>query len=87
MSRSRTVLQEQRSTGAACGSLTDSAPCNTAACPVDCEVSDWSPFGACSASCGGGTMSRTRTVQVAPANGGVACPTLYEEASCGQTPW
>ena len=42
--------------------------------PVDCVVSDWSPPSTCSAACGGGVTLSRRTVTVAPANGGAACP-------------
>lgn len=47
--------------------------------PVDCVVSS---FGACSASCGGGTQ--TRTIITPPANGGAACPALSQ--ACNTQP-
>jgi hypothetical protein len=50
--------------------------------PVDCVVSSWSAFGACSASCGGGTQTQTRTVITAAANGGAACPALSQSQAC-----
>lgn len=50
--------------------------------PVNCQVSGWSDWSACTASCGGGTQSRSRTVQVSPQNGGDVCPSLTESQSC-----
>lgn len=47
--------------------------------PQDCEVSDW---GNCSASCGGGTQ--TRTVKQQAQYGGKACPDLTQ--SCNKEP-
>ena len=50
--------------------------------PVDCVVSPWSAYGACSASCGGGTQTQTRTIVTPASNGGAACPALSQSQSC-----
>ena len=50
--------------------------------PIDCQVSGWGGWNGCSASCGGGWQSRSRTVTVQPQNGGAGCPTLSESQSC-----
>ncbi|KAK3923248.1 Spondin-1 [Frankliniella fusca] len=40
---------------------------------VDCQLSEWSRWGSCDATCGVGYKSRTRTILVSPQNGGRAC--------------
>lgn len=56
-------------------------PLSSGGCKVDCVVSDWSGWSACPCN-GGGTITRTRTVTVPPANGGTACPVLSETQNC-----
>jgi semaphorin 5 len=56
--------------------------CNLQACPVDCQVSAWTPYTKCSASCGGGVAARTRTITTQPLHGGRACPELHETKAC-----
>ena len=50
--------------------------------PVDCLFTDWSDWSECSATCGGGTQTRTRLVLVYPKDGGDACPALSDSQSC-----
>jgi hypothetical protein len=80
--RTRTVTQQPANGGASCPALQEQQICNTQACPVNCQVSAWSAWSACSASCGGGLLTRTRTIIQQPANGGTACPALQEQQSC-----
>ena len=81
--RERTILRLPANGGTKCPSLIDTPrECNTAACPVaqpiNCVVSSWSDWTACSKPCGGGTQTRTRTITQQPANGGTQCPSLTD---------
>jgi hypothetical protein len=52
---------------------TEIIDCNTQPCPIDCEGS-FGAFNSCSAECGGGTQSRTYTIQTNAEHGGATCP-------------
>jgi len=82
--KSRCVVVRPQYGGKSCPALRASVPCNTQACPVDCQVSAWTSWSACSAKCAGGLKSRTRKVTVRPAAGGKACPALTEAEVCNQ---
>jgi len=56
--------------------------CNVDGCPVDCKVDDWSGWGDCTADCGSGVQTRTRSKTVEPENGGTPCPEQAETKSC-----
>ena len=44
--------------GASCSGLaTETQTCNTHSCPIDGGWSNWSDWGSCSKSCGGGTRA------------------------------
>ncbi|KAK3612198.1 hypothetical protein CHS0354_016588 [Potamilus streckersoni] len=45
-------------------------------CPVDCVMSDWSPWSDCSTSCGTGAQIRYRHIKQIPSDGGRPCPKL-----------
>ena len=60
-------------------------------CPVDCEVSPWSDWSACSATCGSATQLRSRFVTKAAAFGGDLCPRnrdgiITDTSSCVDVP-
>lgn len=58
------------------------------ASPVNCLYGDWSDWSACSATCGTGTVTRSRVVLVQGSCGGVTCDdsTLVEQAPCTMQP-
>lgn len=85
--RFRSVTQEPLYGGAPCPSLIDDAPCNGHPCPVDCEWSAWTAWGACSESCGGGTQSRERSIEQIALHGGAECTGASEETRvCNENP-
>jgi hypothetical protein len=66
------------------GALSEGEPCSGPAmrCPVDCAVSAWTAWSACSLTCGVGARSRSRSVTTQGADGGMSCPILDESESC-----
>lgn len=80
--RTRTVIAPPINGGTECGPLTEKKACNTQSCPVDCQVSDWNEWSSCTASCGGGKQTRSRTILQHNSGGGKECPILTETQSC-----
>lgn len=87
--RSRVIAVHGQRKGRWCeGSLKETGPCpDNDSChggvPLDCEVSEWHPWGACSATCGNGQMTRTRNLKQMPENGGKPCDKgLVETNGC-----
>jgi hypothetical protein len=63
----------------------DGGSCGLAAVePINCGVSDFGDFGACSAPCGGGEQTRERTIITDVSCGGEACPSLSETQACNE---
>ena len=80
--QTRTVVTMPRGAGARCPALARTQPCSASSppCPVDCQVSAWSEWSACT-SC---VQVRSRTVQVVPQSGGAECLTpMKESRACG----
>ncbi|XP_069066851.1 SCO-spondin-like [Pleurodeles waltl] len=72
--RNRTC-EERTTNGAPCGSeVMETQECNKQPCPVDCMLSEWSPWSECSATCGGGFSVRNRTVLAPGEPEGQPCP-------------
>jgi len=72
--------------GSACrGSSSSSTSCNTQACPVDCVPGRWSPWSACTKSCGGGSKTMTRSL-AQPRYGGKRCPARTTTTGCSDGP-
>lgn len=91
--RTRTVTQNPESgqnglrSGQACPVLEQTQNCNQQACPIDCVVSGFGEWGACSAECDGGKQTRSKTVTTAPQHGGAACPSeMSQERACNTQP-
>ncbi|KAL8441527.1 hypothetical protein Emed_007553 [Eimeria media] len=80
--RERTVLKEPDDDGQACPELHQERRCFLASCAADCDVSEWSDWSPCGASCGGGQQTRLRHVLSVPVEGGLECPVLVESRAC-----
>eukprot|EP00656_Telonema_subtile_P024346 TRINITY_DN2647_c0_g1_i3.p1 TRINITY_DN2647_c0_g1~~TRINITY_DN2647_c0_g1_i3.p1 ORF type:complete len:513 (+),score=129.65 TRINITY_DN2647_c0_g1_i3:287-1825(+) len=81
--RARTVLIAAENGGTGCPKLVEDRACNTQGCvPVDCVVSAWAGFSACTKPCGGGTHVRLRSISTPTKHGGGPCPALTEERPC-----
>ena len=84
--RTRTIITQPQHGGNPCNSQQENRSCNTQPCPVDCQLSQWGEWGDCSASCGGGTQTRTRTIITQPQHGGNPCNSQQENRSCNTQP-
>jgi len=73
--------------GKACeGDAQESKACNTEACPVDGGWSGFGEWSECTAECGGGTQTRSKTcTNPVPANGGKACEGEAQESKACNT--
>jgi complement component 6 len=80
--RSRTMTTPASFGGQHCPVLTEVQGCSVVDCPVDCIESEWSPWGACTTTCGTGTHTRSRAVSRAPSFGGTVCHHLSETRAC-----
>jgi len=84
--RKRKILVDPKNGGEPCPNLTESVPCNTHSCPIDCVVSQWGEWGDCSKECGPSERRRIRKVLVPPKGGGKPCPILTESKRCNTLP-
>ena len=75
--RSRTV--EDAGVNNDCPALMDTEACNAGSC--ECVVSEWGAWGGCSAACGYGTRTRSRSHTDGPMG---SCPELVESEECFQ---
>jgi hypothetical protein len=83
------ILSQEAYGGQVCPTqLSESRPCNTVACKVDCVMSAWGEWGDCSTTCGNGQKTRSRLVIRAASSGGLPCPAGNgdQHALCNQFP-
>jgi len=78
----KVVVSPPDECGLRCPALTRTKKCNQKKCPVNCVMSEWSGWSKCTADCEGGVRSKTRSLLVKPANGGIACNTNEETEAC-----
>ncbi|XP_078573543.1 SCO-spondin-like isoform X2 [Branchiostoma floridae x Branchiostoma japonicum] len=72
-SRTRGRISEQCGGRECSGSNREVQACNRQCCPVNCQWSSWGSWSSCSASCGSGTQTRTRSIAVPVSCAGRAC--------------
>ena len=87
MTRTKTVITPASNGGKMCPIMEDNQPCSTPCpTPVNCVVSDWTPFSECvtdTGACGtSGRQTRTRTIVTPMSGNGVPCPDLTEQQMC-----
>jgi len=63
------------------GGNSETLPCNSQCCPVDCAVNGWSQWSACSL-CSTANRTRTRTIRTNPSCNGTACDELNQTQVC-----
>jgi hypothetical protein len=84
--RVRKIAKETKHGGNKCPSLTEIKSCKLNACPVHCEVTNWSTWSACNAKCGTGSQVRKREITKVARFNGVACPPLQNWRKCNEQP-
>ena len=58
----------------------------SSSCHIDCQLSEWSPWSDCSATCGQGYKTRTRTVRMPMQLHWRPCGPMQETTVCSSTP-
>jgi len=61
---------------------TQTQVCTGTMCPTDAVMSEWSDWGSCSQTCGGGSQARLRLCTSPAQHGGTPCGDLEESRSC-----
>lgn len=83
LERNRKVVVPAANGGEPCEELEEETACEIQSCDVDCELSQWSPWGTCTKACDGGTQKRMKTI-LQPANGEGKC---WEEDDDERVEW
>ena len=85
--RSREIVHHASASGVPCpAELVETRPCNPDPCGEDCQVTGWSDWQDCTATCGGGVSTRLRFVVRNGTASGEPCPHLKESRPCGTDP-
>jgi hypothetical protein len=78
--RTRDISQMMQFGGKLCtGNLQETKWCTEVKTPVDCKMAQWAPWSHCTVTCGGGSQSRKRSIDVQVAHGGNPCNSSTEE--------
>jgi len=80
--RRRSITKHPQFGGKKCAQLVNARKCNTAPCPIDCQLKTWTAWSSCTKKCGGGKQVRARGVKVTNAYGGKRCPAARENRHC-----
>lgn len=82
--RRRDILVDQAGEGKECPHLEETvSPCGMDPCAEDCELSDWSVWSECTATCLGGIRRRSRRILKEPKLGGERCGAIEQDEYCG----
>jgi len=80
--RHREVISESQGSGKGCTlSLSEVAECTGLTCAGDCVWGQWLQWSGCSCSCGGGSKTRSRNIELPPTGGGSCEPLVREEVA------
>ncbi|KAG7281606.1 hypothetical protein CRUP_033716 [Coryphaenoides rupestris] len=75
----RTRPCQEKEGGPPCSDTEQTDSCMQPTCPAGCELSEWSSWSECSASCGGGVSERNKTVVQESETGGLDCSGPLEQ--------
>lgn len=87
-SMTRTKLSNAANGGRVCDDPNldyQESACNTHSCPIDCQWEGWGAWTPCTASCGGGSITRARDKVHELYAGGASCPGGATETQACQT--
>eukprot|EP00933_Yihiella_yeosuensis_P079176 TRINITY_DN9143_c0_g3_i1.p1 TRINITY_DN9143_c0_g3~~TRINITY_DN9143_c0_g3_i1.p1 ORF type:complete len:906 (-),score=162.43 TRINITY_DN9143_c0_g3_i1:130-2847(-) len=84
--RSRNIIKQVQPGGRPCtGGSSQEDNCQMGPCPINCAWGNWSDWSECTASCGGGSQGRYRSIIAQAKHGGNAClGGVNETRRCGQ---
>ena len=78
--QTRTRVKTSAYNGTSCGTESQTQDCNTQACCSSVNYGNWSEWSTCTATCGGGTQTRTRSKT--SAFNGTSCGTESQTQNC-----